>query len=59
MDCDKIMSLSAGRVEEFDSPAKLLGMHGEAPAGTGMFRSMVDETGPQAAGYLRSMVTVK
>ncbi|VDC02108.1 unnamed protein product [Peniophora sp. CBMAI 1063] len=38
MDADRIMVLDAGRIVEFDSPTRLLGMEG------GLFKSLVDES---------------
>lgn len=47
IDCDKILVLEFGRVKEFDSPKALL-MNPQSE-----FSSMVDETGPTNAAFLR------
>ena len=49
IDCDKILVLEFGRVKEYDTPkALLLNENSE-------FYSMVSETGPSNAAYLRSV----
>ena len=45
MNSDKIIVLDAGRIIEFDSPARLLEKEG------GVFKSLVDESGDKEALY--------
>lgn len=48
IDCDRVLVLSAGRVEEYDTPHALL----EKP--DGMFSGMVDATGRATSEHLRA-----
>ncbi|KAL1918432.1 uncharacterized protein VTP21DRAFT_3092 [Calcarisporiella thermophila] len=50
IDYDRVLVLEAGKVKEFDTPAKLL----EDPEGA--FTQMVENTGPTNAALLRNMV---
>ena len=47
IDYDKVLVLDKGRVAQFGSPHELLQVDG-------IFRELVDHTGPLAAEYLRS-----
>ncbi len=67
MDCDKILGLDAGRVCEYASPRTLLGLRGARRSdddvtvpsgGVGLFRSLVEETGPATAAHLASLTVV-
>ncbi|XP_043470082.1 probable multidrug resistance-associated protein lethal(2)03659 isoform X2 [Leptopilina heterotoma] len=49
MDCDKIIVLDSGFLEEMDHPYKLLNR------GTGLFYEMVQQTGPEMAKVLTEM----
>ena len=49
IDCDKILVLELGKVKEFDTPKALMSNpHSE-------FFSMVEETGPENASYLKAI----
>lgn len=50
MDSDAILVLDQGQLKEFDSPRNLLSIPG------GLFCSLVDDTGPENAQYLKSMI---
>nr|KAJ3421673.1 hypothetical protein HK105_002724 [Polyrhizophydium stewartii] len=49
-DYDRVMVLSAGEIVEFDTPQALVAKEG------GVFRSMVDETGPQNVEAIMRMI---
>jgi hypothetical protein len=60
MDCDKILSLQDGHVSEYASPRTLLGLPGATSssddlAPSGLFKSLVTETGPETAATLMAM----
>lgn len=54
MDCNKILSLQDGRVCEFNTPCALLTGHEHS---NGLFKSLVDETGPDTSRKLITMAT--
>ncbi len=51
MNCDLILLLSAGEIQEFDTPRNLLGIEGSE------FGKLVDDTGAESAKLLREMVS--
>jgi ATP-binding cassette, subfamily C (CFTR/MRP), member 4 len=53
MDSDKILVMNFGRVEEFDSPLKLLEIEG------GIFADMVNATGPSESKNLIDLAKKK
>ena len=57
-DCDRVLGLERGVVVEYGRPAALLGLVGAGPGeltGAGLFKGLVDETGPDTAAQLEGM----
>ncbi|KAG2375146.1 hypothetical protein C9374_010150 [Naegleria lovaniensis] len=54
IDSDRILSLQAGQLAEFDSPYRLLTQEPKT-----VFASLVEETGPTNAEYLKSLVVAQ
>uniref|UniRef100_A0ACD5UVY2 Uncharacterized protein n=1 Tax=Avena sativa TaxID=4498 RepID=A0ACD5UVY2_AVESA len=50
IDCDRLLILSSGQIQEFDTPEHLLSNE------EGAFSKMVQSTGPSNAEYLKSLV---
>ncbi|CAM0902867.1 unnamed protein product [Alopecurus aequalis] len=50
IDCDRLLILSSGKIQEFDTPEHLLSNE------EGAFSKMVQSTGPSNAEYLKSLV---
>lgn len=53
MDSDRVLVMDAGSAKEYDIPHKLL------KNSNGIFRGMVDATGPQESDQLKKVATLK